>query len=120
MARFAVGDIARVTMPRGPNKRGIVGISVLYSTWPEARFDGAVGTVAEVNPRGPLEIPLYLVNFRGHDNRAALPWVSQWFREEWLQAAQPKGGEGGESARGGKEGEQAAAQEANAKAGSAG
>lgn len=110
MARFAVGDIVRVTMPRGPNKRGIVGISVLYTTSPEARFDGAVGTVAEVNPRGPLEIPLYLVSFRGHDNRTAIPWMSQWFREEWLRPAETKGGKNGESDKGNKPAEQPAGQ----------
>ena len=87
MARFAVGDEVRVAMPRGANKRGVVGISVLYTTSPEARFDGAVGDVREINPRGPLGIPLYLVNFRGHDNRIAIPWQSEWFREEWLAAA---------------------------------
>ena len=84
MARFAVGDEVRVQMPRGVNKRGIVGISVLYTTAPEARFDGAVGDVREINPRGPYGVPLYLVNFRGHDNRVAIPWQSEWFREEWL------------------------------------
>ena len=90
MARFAVGDEVRVSMPKGVNKRGIVGISVLYTTWPEARFDGATGDVAEVSPRGPYGIPLYLVNFRGHDNHVAIPWQSQWFREEWLTAAQER------------------------------
>ncbi len=84
MARFAVGDEVRVSMPKGVNKRGIVGISVLYTTWPEARFDGAVGDIVEINPRGPYGIPLYLVDFREHDNRVAIPWQSQWFREEWL------------------------------------
>ena len=87
MARFAVGDEVRVAMPRGANKRGVVGISVLYTTAPEARFDGAVGDVREINPRGPYGIPLYLVNFRGHDNRVAIPWQSEWFREEWLDPA---------------------------------
>jgi hypothetical protein len=87
MAAFAVGDVVRVAMPKGLNKRGVVGISVMYTTWPEARFDGATGDVVEINPRGPLGIPLYLVNFRGHENRVAIPWQSQWFREEWLAGA---------------------------------
>jgi hypothetical protein len=56
----------------------------MYTTWPEARFDGATGKVREINPRGPYGIPLYLVDFREHDNRVAIPWQSQWFREEWL------------------------------------
>lgn len=87
MAKFEVGDLVRVEMPKGVNKRGVVGISVLYSTWPEARFDKATGDVVEINPRGPYGIPLYLVNFRGHENRGAPPWGSQWFREEWLAMA---------------------------------
>lgn len=84
MVRFADGDTVQVTMPRGYSKRGVLGISVLYTTSPEARFDGAVGTVTEINPRGTLGIPLYLVDFRDHDNRVAIPWQSEWFREEWL------------------------------------
>src|SRR3712207_7315019 len=70
MARFEVGDLVRVDMPKGVNKRGVVGISVLYTTWPEARFDGAVGDVVEINPRGPYGIPLYLVNFKGQDRKS--------------------------------------------------
>jgi ribosomal protein L21E len=84
MAAFGIGDRVRVEMPKGVNKRGVVGISVMYTTWPEARFDGATGEVVEVNPRGPYGMPLYLVNFGGHENRVAIPWQSQWFREEWL------------------------------------
>ena len=88
MAKFDVGDKVRVSMPKGANKRGAVGISVMYTTWPEARFDGATGDVTEINPRGPYGVPLYLVNFRGHDNRVAIPWQAQWFREEWLTNAE--------------------------------
>ena len=84
MAAFSVGEDVRVAMPKGVNKRGVVGISVLYSTWPEARFDGALGTIVELNPSGTYGIPLYLVDFRDHKNRTAIPWQSQWFREEWL------------------------------------
>jgi hypothetical protein len=84
MARFQVGEIVRITMPRGFSKRGVPGISVMYTTWPEARFDGAVGKITEINPRGPNGIPLYLVDFRGQDNRIAIPWQAQWFREEWI------------------------------------
>ena len=87
MARFAVGDTVRVSMPKGPNKRGVIGVSVLFSTYAEARFDGAVGTVVEVDPRSTLSLPQYLVNFRGHKNRVAIPWQSQWFRGEWLVPA---------------------------------
>ncbi len=84
MARFEVGETVRVAMPRGFSKRGVPGISVMYTTWPEARFDGAIGKVTEINPRGPNGIPLYLVDFRGQDNRIAIPWQAQWFREEWI------------------------------------
>jgi len=87
MARFSVGDAVRVTMPRGVSKRGVVGISVMYTTAPEARFDGATGEVVEVNPRGPLGVALYLVNFHGHEKKVAIPWQAEWFREEWLTAA---------------------------------
>lgn len=73
-------------MPRGHNKRGVWGISVLYSTSQEARFDGATGVVTDVNPTGPFTIPLYLVDFREKDNpRLALPWQAHWFREEFLE-----------------------------------
>ena len=90
MAAFGIGDEVRVEMPKGVNKRGVVGISVMYTTWPEARFDGATGDVVEVNPRGPYGMPLFLVNFRGHENRVAIPWQSQWFREEWLTPAEER------------------------------
>ena len=84
MAQFAFGELVKVTMPQGRNKRGVVGISVLYSTSPEARFDGATGEITGINPRGPLGIHLYLVNFRDRENKVAIPWQAQWFREEWL------------------------------------
>jgi len=87
MARFQVGDTVRVAMPKGFSKRGVVGVSVMYTTWPEARFDGAIGKVTEINPRGPNGIPLFLVDFRDQDNRTAIPWFAQWFREEWLTPA---------------------------------
>jgi hypothetical protein len=89
MARYAVGEEVKVAMPRGKSKRGVMGISVMYTTSPEAKFDGAVGTVTEINPRGPYGIPLYLVDFREHDNsRIGIPWQAQWFREEWIVATQ--------------------------------
>jgi hypothetical protein len=87
MTEFTIGDVVRVAMPRGISKRGIPGISVLYSTWPEARFDGATGTVVEIDPRSTYGIPLYLVDFAGHTNRVAIPWQRQWFRQEWIVPA---------------------------------
>jgi len=87
MAGFAIGDAVTVRLPRGVNRRGVVGISVLYATSQEAKFDGASGAVTEINPRGPYGIPLYLVDFRAHKNKVAIPWQAQWFREEWIAAA---------------------------------
>jgi hypothetical protein len=85
-SRFFVGDVVRVQMPRGHNKRGVWGISPLYTTLPEAKFDGAVGTVTDVDPVGPYTRPQYLVDFRTHDNsRLGIPWQAQWFREEFLE-----------------------------------
>ncbi|MGI9254609.1 MAG: hypothetical protein ACR2J8_12740 [Thermomicrobiales bacterium] len=85
MAVFEVGDVVRVEMPKGLNKRGVLGISVMYATWPEARFDGATGTVTEIDPFGPTGIPLYLVDFKDHKNKVSVPWMAQWFREEWIE-----------------------------------
>ncbi|MFN8594534.1 MAG: hypothetical protein U0031_24035 [Thermomicrobiales bacterium] len=87
MSDFMIGDTVRVAMPRGVSKRGIPGISVLYTTWPEARFDGATGTIVEINARSTYGIPLYLVDFAGHKNRVAIPWQRQWFRPEWIVPA---------------------------------
>jgi len=85
MARFATGDEVKVHLPRGKSKRGVMGISVMFTTSQEAKFDGATGVVTDVNPRGPLGIPLYLVDFTGHDNsRVGIPWQAQWMREEWI------------------------------------
>ncbi len=86
MAEFLSGDKVRVTLPHGYSKRGVYGISVLYSTSPESRFEGASGSVTDINPRGPYSNAQYLVDFRGHDNsRLGLPWQAHWFREEWLE-----------------------------------
>ncbi len=90
MARYAIGEDVKVKMPRGKSKRGVMGISVMYTTSPEAKFDGAVGTIVDINPRGPYEIPLYLVDFKGHENRVSIPWLAQWFREEWIVSAERK------------------------------
>ena len=85
MPEFQVGDIVRVEMPRGYNTRGVLGISLLFSTSPEAKFEGAIGTITQINPVGTHTVHQYLVDFRTHDNsRAGIPWQAQWFREEWL------------------------------------
>lgn len=91
-ARLQTGDTVQVHLPRGHNKRGVWGISVLYATSPEAKFDGATGRVVEVNPDGPFDIPLYLIDFRESDNsRIVLPWQLHWFREEWLDQTETGG-----------------------------
>lgn len=85
MTEFVVGDTVRVEMPRGYNKRGVLGVSVMYTTWPEARFEGAIGRVSEINPVGSQMVHQYLIDFRTHDNsRVGIPWQAHWFREEWL------------------------------------
>ena len=87
MSDFDFGDEVTAALPRGVSKRGIPGISVLYSTWPEARFDGATGSIIGIDPRGTFGIPLYLVDFSRHKNRGAIPWQRQWFRGEWIEPA---------------------------------
>jgi len=88
MARVGVGDVVRVALPKGKSKRGVPGISVMFFTSMEARFEGAVGTVTAINPRGPYGLPVCLVDFTDHQNRVAIPWQSHWFREEWLEPAE--------------------------------
>lgn len=85
MAGLNIGDTVRVALPRGRNKRGVVGIHVMYTTSPEAKFDGAVGTIVDIMPDGTHNIPLYLVDFKGHENRVSIPWTAQWFRDGFLQ-----------------------------------
>jgi len=86
MTEFRVGDKVRVQLPRGYSKRGVLGISVLYTTSPEARFEGAVGDITRINPAGLYGVHQYLVDFRPYDNsRLGIPWQAQWFREEWLE-----------------------------------
>jgi hypothetical protein len=86
MPEFLTGDKVRVAMPRGYNKRGVLGVSVMYTTSPEAKFDGAQGLITEINPEGPYTVHQYLVDFRPFDNsRIGIPWQAHWFREEWLE-----------------------------------
>jgi hypothetical protein len=90
MPEFRVGDTVRVEMPRGYNKRGVLGVSVMFATSQEAKFDGAVGKVTEIDPTGSHNRHLYLVDFKGFDNRSVgIPWQAQWFREEWIGAVEP-------------------------------
>ncbi len=89
MAELEVGDKVRVTMPHGYSKRGVFGVSVMYTTWPETRFNGATGTITEINPVGTQSVAKYLVDFRPFDNsRIGIPWQAEWFREEWLEVVE--------------------------------
>jgi hypothetical protein len=88
MAQFAIGDTVQVVLPKGLSKRGVPGVNVMYATSIEARFEGAIGQVVDVNPNGTHQIPLYLVDFRAADNsRLGLPQRSYWFRDNWLEEA---------------------------------
>lgn len=85
MTEFQVNDVVRVEMPRGYSTRGVLGVSLMFTTSMEAKFEGAIGTITSVNPTGPQGVHQYLVDFRTHDNsRVGIPWQAQWFREEWL------------------------------------
>ncbi|HWV23822.1 MAG TPA: hypothetical protein VNZ58_06510 [Thermomicrobiales bacterium] len=86
MATFNIGDEVQVTMPHAPNKRGVSGVHPMYTTSPEAKFDGATGTITDINVDGSHGIALFLVDFRDHNNRG-IPWGVQWFRQNWLRPA---------------------------------
>ena len=89
MPDLEVGDKVRVAMPRGYSKRGVFGVSVMYTTWPETRFDSAIGTITQIDPLGGQSVPKYLVDFRPFDNsRVGIPWQAEWFREEWLEVVE--------------------------------
>lgn len=83
MLQLSVGDEVKVRMPEGRNNRGVKGVHLMYTTSAEAKFDGAVGYITEINPRASYGIPQFLVDFRQHDN-PYIPWQAQWFRENWL------------------------------------
>jgi hypothetical protein len=90
MVELMVGDEVKVRMPRGRNNRGVMGVHLMFTTSPEAKFDGAVGVITEINPRGSHGIPQFLVDFRHHDN-PWIPWRAQWFRENWLEPTGQRG-----------------------------
>jgi hypothetical protein len=91
MTDLAIGQTVQVTLPKGQNKRGVVGVNVMYQTWMEARFEGAVGEIVDIEPIGEKSMPTFLVDFRKHDNsRLGIPWQAQWFREEWLAPVEAK------------------------------
>ena len=85
MTEFQTNDIVRVELPRGYSTRGVFGVSLMFTTSMESKFEGAIGTITAINPTGPQGVHQYLVDFRTHDNsRVGIPWQAQWFREEWL------------------------------------
>src|SRR5665811_1831334 len=89
MVEIAVGDEVKISMPQGKNLRGVPGVHLMFSTSPEAKFDGGTGVVTKINPRGAQGIPLFLVDFRNHDN-PYIPWQAEWFRENWLTEVTPR------------------------------
>ena len=84
MLNLSIGDEVKVRMPRGRNNRGVDGVHLMFTTSPEARFDGSVGTIVDIQARGSHGIPLFLVDFSTHDN-PWIPYQAQWFREDWLE-----------------------------------
>ena len=98
MLKLAVGDEVKVQMPEGRNNRGVMGVHLMYTTSPEAKFEGAVGVITQIDPRGTLAsdprgdlgLPQFLVDFRGHKN-SGIPWQAQWFREDWLEPTGKRG-----------------------------
>jgi hypothetical protein len=98
MLMLSVGDEVKVRMPEGRNNRGVMGVHLMYTTMPEAKFDGAVGVITQIDdrsslaidPRGDLGRPQFLVDFRGHKN-PRIPWQAQWFRENWLESTAKPG-----------------------------
>jgi hypothetical protein len=90
MLKLAVGDEVKVQMPEGRNNRGVMGVHLMFTTSPEAKFEGAVGVITKIDPRGSHGIPQFLVDFRGHKN-PGIPWQAQWFRENWLEQTGKRG-----------------------------
>jgi hypothetical protein len=91
MTDLTIGQQVQVALPKGHNKRGVLGVNVMYQTWMEARFEGAIGEIVDIDPQGEKGVALFLVDFRKHDNsKLGIPWQAQWFREEWLEPAPVK------------------------------
>ncbi len=90
MLRITIGDEVKVQLPEGRSSRGVEGIHVMHITSPEARFEGAVGVVAEINPRSSHGIPQFLVDFSTRDN-PWIPYQAEWFRENWLEPTDKPG-----------------------------
>lgn len=82
--QFQNGDVVKVELPRGRNARGVEGIHVMYTTSEEAKCDGAVGTIIDINPVGTHGIPLYLVDFTKNENRWMPPYTRYWIRADFL------------------------------------
>ncbi len=82
---FKVGDVVKIVMPQGRNKRGVKGIHMMYHTSQEAKCDGAVGTIIDIKPEGTHGIALYLVDFTKNENRWMPPYIRYWFRADFLE-----------------------------------
>lgn len=97
--QFENGDVVKVTMPRGRNKRGVESIHMMYTTSQEAKCDGAVGTIIDIKPEGTHGIALYLVDFTKNENRWMPPYTRYWFRADWIvEQPVPEADEAGVSA----------------------
>jgi hypothetical protein len=98
MTDFQIGDVVKVTMPRGRNARGVEGIHMMYTTHPEAKCDGAVGTIVDINPEGTHGVPAYLVDFTLNENKWMPPYLRYWFRPDWIvKQPHPEADESGTS-----------------------
>lgn len=94
---FEVGDVVKVTMPRGKNARGVEGIHMMYTTSQEAKCDGAVGTITDIRPNGTHGIPLYLVDFTMNENKWMPPYIRYWMRADWIVRQDPQKDQSGTS-----------------------
>lgn len=90
MTQFELGDVVKITMPRGTTKRGVDAIHSMYTTSQEAKCDGAVGTIIDIKPDGTHGIALYLVDFTKNENRWMPPYIRYWFRADFLMKQNPR------------------------------
>jgi hypothetical protein len=70
----------------------------MYTTHPEAKCDGAVGTIVEIDPEGTHGVPAYLVDFTLNENKWMPPYLRYWFRPDWIvKQPHPEADESGTS-----------------------
>ena len=81
MNMFDFGDVVRVQMPKGVNKRGVVGMTVSSTTWPEASSMAPPARLLASSRAVATGCPVSR-GFLQTKNRVAIPWQRQWFRGE--------------------------------------